>query len=229
MANIKFELDAEVRTDIGKGASRRLRHTNKVPAVVYGAEQAAASLTLDHNKVITALSHEAFYSHILTLNIAGKSEQVILKDIQRDPAKPRIHHMDFLRIRADQKLHMHIPLHFIGEAKAPGVAEGGVVYHTMSDVEISCLPANLPEYIEVDVSTLGMDETLHLSDLKLPKGVELVALSHGVEGHDLSVVSIHKPRGMEEDSIAVEDAGTAADTSAAAPAESVETGKKAKE
>lgn len=199
MSSIKFELEATVREDIGKGASRRLRHTNKVPAVVYGADKKAVSLTLDHNKVVTALSHEAFYSHILTLKVGGKSEQVILKDLQRDPAKPRIHHMDFLRISANQKLHMHIPLHFVGDDKAPGVSEGGVVYHAMNDVEVSCLPANLPEFLEVDTSKLKLDETLHLSDIKLPKGVELVALSHGVEGHDLPVVSIHKPRIIEEE------------------------------
>jgi large subunit ribosomal protein L25 len=199
MSAISFELDAEVRNDIGKGASRRLRHANKVPAVIYGAGQQPVSLTLDHNKVSVALSHEAFYSHILTLKIDNKGEQVILKDVQRNPAKPRIHHIDFLRVRADQKLHMHVPLHFIGDDKAPGLGQGGVVYHAMSDIEISCLPANLPEFIEVNTSEMNLDETLHLSDLKLPAGVELVAFSHGVEGHDLPVVSIHRPRIIEDE------------------------------
>lgn len=202
MSAIKFELEAEVRSDIGKGASRRLRHANKVPAVVYGAGQTPVSLTLDHNKVLNALEHEAFYSHILTLKINNKNEQVVLKDVQRDPANPRVNHIDFQRVKADQKLHMHVPLHFVGDEKAPGVSEGGVVYHAMSDVEIACLPANLPEFLEVDTSKMKLDDTLHLSDIKLPKGVELVALSHGVEGHDLPVVSIHKPRAIEE--VAVE-------------------------
>jgi large subunit ribosomal protein L25 len=198
-ATIKFELEAEVRHDIGKGASRRLRHANKVPAVVYGAGQNAVSLTLDHNKVINALSHEAFYSHILTLKVDKKAEQVILKDIQRDPANPRVHHIDFLRVRADLKLQMHVPLHFIGDDTAPGLGEGGVIHHAITDIEVSCLPANLPEFLEVDTSGMHLDQTLHLSDIKLPKGVELVALSHGVEGHDLPVVSIHKPRIIEDE------------------------------
>ena len=219
MSAISFELDAEVRNDIGKGASRRLRHANKVPAVIYGAGQKPVSLTLDHNKVSNALSHEAFYSHILTLKIENKGEQVILKAVQRNPAKPRIHHIDFLRVRADQKLHMHVPLHFVGDEKAPGIGQGGVVYHAMTDVEISCLPANLPEFIEVDTTAMNLDETLHLSDLKLPEGVELVALSHGVEGHDLPVVSIHKPRIIEDEPLDVpaaegEDAAAAKDATA---------------
>jgi large subunit ribosomal protein L25 len=217
-ATIKFELEAEVRHDIGKGASRRLRHANKVPAVVYGAGQTPVSLTLDHNKVINALSHEAFYSHILTLKVDKKAEQVILKDIQRDPANPRVHHIDFLRVRADQKLQMHVPLHFIGDDKAPGLGEGGVVHHAITDVEVSCLPANLPEFLEVDTSEMHLDQTLHLSDIKLPKGVELVALSHGVEGHDLPVVSIHKPR-IIEDEITAEAAEEGAEGEAAATGE----------
>ncbi len=205
MSAIKFELEAEVRNDIGKGASRRLRHANKVPAVVYGAGQTPVSLTLDHNKVLLALSHEAFYSHILTLKIDQKGEQVILKDVQRDPANPRVHHIDFQRIRADQKLHMHVPLHFVGDDKALGLAEGGVVYHAVTDVEVSCLPAHLPEFLEVDTSKMQLDDTLHLSDIKLPKGVELVAFSHGAEGHDLPIVSIHKPRIIEEEVAVVDE------------------------
>jgi large subunit ribosomal protein L25 len=201
MSTIKFELEADVRTDIGKGASRRLRHADKVPAVVYGAGEEPMSLTLDHNKSLHALSHEAFYSHILTLKVGKKSEKVILKDVQRHPAKPRIAHIDFLRVRADQKLNMHVPLHFIGEENAPGIAEGGAFSHLMSDVEISCLPADLPEYIEVDVSNLALDQSIHLSELKLAKGVELVAFAHGVEGHDQAVISIHIPRIIEEEVI----------------------------
>jgi len=200
--SVKFELDAELRADIGKGASRRLRHANQVPAVIYGADQAPISLTLNHDKVKVALAQEAFYSHILTVKVAGKkNEKVILKALQRDPAKPRVMHMDFLRVKADQKLNMNIPLHFIGAEKAPGVKEGGVFSHLMSDVEVSCLPANLPEFIEVDVSAVALNQSVHLSDIKLPKGVELVAFAHGVEGHDQPVVSIHIPRIIEEDVI----------------------------
>jgi large subunit ribosomal protein L25 len=220
MSSISFELEADVRQDTGKGASRRLRHTNKVPAVVYGADKDAQSLTLDHNKVIHALSHEAFYSHILTLKVEGKKESVILKDLQRDPSAPRILHMDFLRIKADQKLQMHIPLHFIGDELAPGVKDGGVISHLIADVEVSCLPANLPEFIEVDTSKLGMNETLHLSDLKLPKGVELTAFAHGAESHDHPVVSIHKPRIIDEEVsiVAEEETEEGATTEEAAPA-----------
>jgi large subunit ribosomal protein L25 len=225
---IKFELEATVRSDRGKGASRRLRHTNKVPAVVYGAGQEAVALTLDHNKVVNALSHEAFYSHILNLKIENKGEQVILKAVQRSPSQPRVNHIDFLRVRADVKLNMHIPLHFIGDEKAPGLGEGGVVYHAITDVEVSCLPANLPEFLEVDTSHMKLDETMHLSDIKLPEGVELVALSHGVEGHDLPVVSIHKPRIIEEDVVAAAPEGEEASSAAAPSADDAE-GKKDKE
>jgi len=199
MSSIKFELEAELREDIGKGASRRLRHDNKVPAVIYGADHAPLSITLNHDKVKVALAHQAFYSHILTLKVGKKVEKVILKALQRNPAKPRIMHMDFQRIKADQKLHMHIPLHFIGEEKAPGTKDGGVFSHIMSDLEISCLPAHLPEYIELDVSQMVLNQTLHLSDIKLPKGIELVAFAHGVEGHDQPVISIHIPRIIEEE------------------------------
>lgn len=199
MATMKFELEAEPRLDVGKGASRRLRHADKIPAVVYGGGDKSVALTLDHNKTLHALSHEAFYSHILNLKVGKTTEKVILKDIQRDPAKPRIAHIDFLRVRADQKLTMHVPLHYIGEENAPGVNEGGVFSHLMSDVEVSCLPADLPEFIEVDISGMALDETLHLSHLKLPKGVELVAFAHGVEGHDHPIITIHIPRVIEEE------------------------------
>lgn len=198
-AKIQFELDAEVRKDIGRGASRRLRQADKIPAVVYGAGEAPVSLMLDHKKTSIALGNEAFYSKILTLRLGKKSEKVILKDLQRHPAKPKIVHMDFLRVRADQKLTMNIPIHFIGEENAPGLKEGGVFSHVVSDVEISCLPADLPEYIEVDVSEMMLNQTLHLTDLKLPKGVELVAFAHGVEEHNLPVVSLHIPKIVEEE------------------------------
>jgi large subunit ribosomal protein L25 len=210
--NQTFEVEAELRLDIGKGASRRLRHANKVPAVVYGAGEDAVSLTLNHDKVSVALRQEAFYSHILTLKVDKKSEKVILKAVQRDPSKPRIHHLDFLRVRADQKLHMHVPLHFIGAEEAPGLKDGGIISHVMSDVEVSCLPANLPEHIEIDVSKLVLNQVIHLSELKLPKGVELVALAHGVEGHDLPVVSMHIPRIMEEEVIETADEENAEET-----------------
>jgi large subunit ribosomal protein L25 len=218
MSANKFELTAELREDVGRGASRRLRNENKVPAIIYGASEPAVSLTLNHDHVINALANEAFYSHILTLKTNKNSEKVILKDVQRDPSKPRVLHMDFLRVKADQELHMHIPLHFIGEDKAPGLKEGGAFSHLMNDVEVVCLPADLPEYIEVDVSQLALDQTVHLSELKLPKGLRLAAFAHGVEGHDLPVITIHIPRIIEEE-VPVEAAPT---EEGAAPVEGTE-------
>jgi len=217
-----FEVQAELRTDLGKGASRRLRHASKVPAIVYGSEEAPISVTLDHNQFLRHLAEDAFYSHILTLNVDGKKQQVVLKDLQRHPASDvKIMHADFLRVSANHALTMNVPLHFNGEEVAPGVKAGGLISHLMSEVEISCLPKNLPESIDVDVSKLAMDSTIHLSELVLPAGVTLTALSHGQEeeleegersSYDQAVVSIHAPRGpaadVEEDE---EDAVEAAD------------------
>ncbi|MBV8801370.1 MAG: 50S ribosomal protein L25/general stress protein Ctc [Gammaproteobacteria bacterium] len=224
MSSIKFELEAELRNDIGRGASRRLRQANKIPAVIYGADKEAVTLALDHNKTMNALSHEAFYSHILTLKMGKTKEKVILKDLQRHPVKPRIQHIDFLRVSENQKLHMNVPLHFKGEDQAPGLKEGGVWSHHMNDVEVSCLPANLPEFIEVDLSEFKLNQTLHITELKLPKGVELVALAHGAEGHDLPVASLHVPRVVEE---VTTEAVAEAPAEGAPPAEGEE--KKAKE
>ena len=221
--SISFELDAQVRKDKGKGASRRLRRAEQVPAIVYGAGKEATPLLLDHNKVVVALQHEGFYTHILTLKIDNQPEKVILKDLQRHPFKPRIMHMDFLRIKADEKLKMHVPLHFVGADKAPGIKSGGLLSHLLSDIEISCLPANLPEYIEVDISELALDQLLHLSELKLPKGVEAVSLSHE---RDLPVASIHMPRAEEAPA---EAAGSEVTAEGAAPAPEQKAGEEKKE
>jgi large subunit ribosomal protein L25 len=196
-----FEIDAEVRELIGKGASRRLRRQEQIPGVVYGGGKAAQSLTLQHNKMMKALENEAFYSHILTLKVGSEKERVVLKDLQRHAYKPRILHVDFQRVRADEKLHMSVPLHFIGADKAPGVKEGGLISHMETDAEVTCLPDNLPEYLEIDISEMVLNATLHLSDIKLPKGVELVALNHH---DDKPVVSIHLPRAEEEPIVAVD-------------------------
>jgi large subunit ribosomal protein L25 len=192
---MKFNLEAEVRTDIGKGASRRLGRAERVPGVVYGGGKEATSLSLEHKHLAKALESEAFYSSILTLKTGTDTDRVILKDVQRHPFKSRILHVDFQRIRADEKLHMHVPLHFIGADKAPGAKAGGLVSHIMNDVEVSCLPDNLPEYLEVDCTQMQLNDTMHLSELKLPTGVELVDLLHG---DDRAVVSIHLPRAEEE-------------------------------
>lgn len=204
-----FTLDAEVRTDLGKGASRRLRHAGKVPAVLYGADKEAVSLTLSHNKVFQAQAFEAFYSHVLTLNIAGEAVEVLVKDMQRHAFKPLVMHLDFLRVDANKALHTHVPLHFINEDKAESVKiHGGHAETHMADVEISCLPADLPEFIEVDLENVELGQTLHLTDLVLPKGVSLLELNKG-ESHDLAVVTVKVAKGPkveDEDDSAEEEA-----------------------
>lgn len=195
-AGTSLEVNATVRHDKGKGASRRLRRQEQVPGIVYGGGKEPVSLTLEHKEIVKSLQQESFYSSILTLKSGKKREKVILKALQRHPFKPRIMHVDFQRVRMNEKIHMHVPLHFIGDNVAPGVKEeGGVISHVMSDIEVSCLPDALPEFIEVDVSAMKLNDILHLSDLKVPEGVEIIALSHD---DDKSVVSIHLPRVEEE-------------------------------
>jgi len=189
-----FEVNVELREDLGKGASRRLRRLeDKIPGIVYGGGKKPQPLSLSHKEVIKHLEDEAFYSHILTLKAGKKAEQVILKDLQRHPFKPKITHMDFMRVSATQKLTTSVPLHFINEDICPGVKEGGVVNHGYTTVEVSCLPKNLPEYIEIDMAEAEMDTIVHLSDIKMPKGVEIVELTHGAD-HDQAIATIHKAR-----------------------------------
>ncbi|MCP3661847.1 MAG: 50S ribosomal protein L25/general stress protein Ctc [Gammaproteobacteria bacterium] len=208
-----FEIDAAGRTDTGKGASRRLRHEGLVPGIVYGAHQDPEMIALSHNKLILQLDNEAFYSHILELKVDGKSQSVILKDLQRHPAKPFVLHVDFLRVSADEKLRTHVPLHFIGEDVAPGVKTGGGnVSHLMTDVEVLCLPKNLPEFIEVDVSAMEVGENIMLTALTLPEGVEITSLLQG-DDHDQAVVSIHVARGgSDEEEAEVEEAASEEDS-----------------
>jgi large subunit ribosomal protein L25 len=210
-----FDLIAEIREDQGKGASRRLRREGKVPAIIYGAGRPPRSLTFDHNKVLRQLENESFYSSVLNIKVGEKSQAAILKDLQRHPARNVIMHMDLQRIVEDEEIKMNVPLHFIGEDVAPGVKmDGGVVSHLMVDVEVTCLPKHLPEFIEVDVSNLGIDEMIHLSELKLPEGVVIPELAQGPE-HDQGVVSIHKikARPVEEDEVTEEAADDAAEAS----------------
>lgn len=194
---ISFVINAEPRADSGKGASRRLRQTGKVPAIMYGGGKDPESLTLSHNELLRNLQHEAFYSHILTVKMNGKDTRAVLRDIQRHPGKPLIMHMDLQRINESEKLKMHVPLHFLGEDTAPGIKAGGMVSHEMSEVHIECLPKDLPEYIEVDVSAFEIGDALHLSDIKVPETVTLLDLARG-EGQDLPVVSMHMKRIAEE-------------------------------
>jgi large subunit ribosomal protein L25 len=166
---------------------------------VYGAHAEPVAVTLDHEDVLLHTAHEAFYSHILTLTLDGKAERVVLKDMQRHVYKPRIMHMDFQRVSETEQLTMRVPLHFINEDRCIGVRQGsGVISHLMADLEITCLPKDLPEYIEVDIEQLNIGDSLHLGDLKLPAGVHIAALLHGGDA-SLAVVSVHVPRGGGED------------------------------
>lgn len=217
---IKFELNAEIREQAGRGASRRLRRENRIPAILYGAEKPAQNISLNHFEVSKMLENEAVYSHILSLNIGSDKQQIVLKAIQRHPYKPKIEHMDLLRINPKEKIIMHVPLHFKGEADAPGIKEGGVFMHLMSNVEVRCLPANLPEFIEVDVSGFNIDDTTMLSELKMPKEVEIMAFVHGgeKEDHDTAVVKLHIPKLIveEEPTPAVEEGAEGAEGAATA-------------
>jgi len=191
---MKIALSAELRTDLGKGASRRLRHAEKMPAILYGAGQDPVSLVFEQKDIRAYIEDEHFYTSILDLNINGKSEQVVVRDIQHHPYKIDPMHIDFQRVDEKHTLHMHVPLHFIGEEKSPGVKAGGQVSRLEVEVEVECLPKNIPEFIEVDVSGMETGDIIHLTDLKLPANVEILALKQG-EDHDTAVVSIHAPKG----------------------------------
>ncbi len=210
-----FILNATKRSDIGKGASRRLRReANMIPAVVYGGKEEAQSLTLNHNQVVRLLEEEAFYSSIITLDVEGTTEEVLLKDIQRHPFKPKVLHMDLKRVVRGQEMHANAPLHFINEENAPGVKEGGVVSHQVTSVEIICMPRNLPEYIEVDMGSVEMGGVVHLSDLTMPEGVRLAAFEQN-QDNDASVANIVPPTvSASSDDEATEE--TAADEAPAA-------------
>jgi large subunit ribosomal protein L25 len=198
-----FDLIAELREDQGKGASRRLRHQGKVPAIIYGAGRPPRALSFDQNKVLQQLENESFYSSVLNIKVNDKKQAAILKDLQRHPARHMIMHMDFQRIVDDVEIKMNVPLHFTGEEMAPGVKTGGgAVSRLLNDVEVSCLPKHLPEYLEVDISELELDAMLHISDIKLPEGVEIPQLAQGPE-NDQAMVSIHviKAAPIEDDEV----------------------------
>ena len=199
-----FELDVEVRDTRGTSATRRLRRLGKVPAILYGGGKDPQSLMLEKDRLHLQMEQEAFYTSILTLNLDGQSQAVIVKDVQRHPAKRLVLHLDFQRILADEKITLNVPIHLLGQEEAIGVREqGGEVAHLTTDVEVSCLPKDLPEYLEVDISDLELNQLLHLSDIKVPEGVELTALAHD---QDPAVVSINPPRREEEDEVlAAED------------------------
>ena len=210
-----FILQAKGREDTGKGASRRLRRlAGEVPAIVYGGKKNPTKIALTHKDVAKALENEAFFSSIVSLDIEGASEDVIIKDIQRHPAKKIVLHMDFFRVSKTTVLQTKVPLHFINEDTCPGVKlGGGIVAHTMTDIEIQCLPKNLPEFIEVDMAEVDLGDIVHISDIVLPEGVESVALNLGAD-HDLSVATINKPKAVEvEEDTESLDAADDAETS----------------
>jgi large subunit ribosomal protein L25 len=200
MSKHEFVLEAQARANVGKGASRRLRRKeDAVPAIVYGGDKAPANITLSHDKLHHAIANEAFFASIITLKIDGVAEMVVIKDLQRHPAKPRLMHADFQRVQADHALHKKVPLHFINEAANNDVKNaGGIVSHLMTELDISCLPKDLPEFIEVDIAALHIGQSLHIADLKLPAGVSSIALMHGEESN-LAVVAIVAPKKAAED------------------------------
>ena len=212
---ISFELGAEFRDGQGKGASRRLRHAGRVPAILYGGKTEPRAIALDHQKLMTLIDNEKFYSSIINLVVGDKKQAAIVKDLQMHPARNAIQHVDMQRVTETEKIRIHIPIHFKGEAASPGVkSQGGVVSHRIADVEISCLPKDLPEFIELDLSKMEMNESKHLSDLPLPAGVTIPSIAKG----NAVVVTVHPPRAEEPEPTA-EVAAVPAEGAAAAPAE----------
>jgi large subunit ribosomal protein L25 len=192
--SVDFNITAESRSDVGKGASRRLRREGKVPGVIYGSSKDPVSLSVVHDDLMHHLEHEAFYSHILTITVDGKAQKAVLKDLQRHPAKPKLMHVDFQRVGDNDVIHIHVPMHFINEESSVGVKAGGLVSHLLTTIEVTCKAKDLPEYLQVDISGMDLGDSLHLSNIELPKGVQITALTQG-EDHDLPVVSIHAPKG----------------------------------
>ncbi|MCE8037124.1 MAG: 50S ribosomal protein L25/general stress protein Ctc [Halomonadaceae bacterium] len=190
-----FTLNASVRNDLGKGASRRLRRANlEVPAIVYGGDKAPQPISLEKAPFYKAIEDETFFSSVLNLVIDGKKEQVVVRDLQRHPYKPLVTHADFMRVDATHAITINVPLHVVGEEKSKGIKDQGGELHILSnEIQISCLPKDLPDFLEVDITNVELGTTLHLSDLELPAGVTLVELSHGAD-HDNAVLSITKPK-----------------------------------
>ncbi len=219
MSKEQVTLQGEARSDLGKGASRRLRRLHgQVPAIIYGGKSAPISISLHHNKIIRALEEESFYSSLFTINLGDQKEQVILKDLQRHPYKQQILHMDLQRVSAKETITKMVPLHFINEEQAKGVKAGGLVSRITTEVEVRCFAKDLPSHIEIDLADTELDQTLHLSNVSLPKGVELtVDLSDST--HDQPVLSIHTPKRAEEDST---EAVPAADSSGSKGGDSAE-------
>ena len=212
---MKFEIVAEARAQQGRAQSRKLRRLGRIPAIVYGGGKEPSTITLDGNKLNQQMEHESFYTSILDLKLGSDAHPVVVKEVQRHPARSVVMHVDFQRIVADLENTMTIPLHFIGEADAPGVKDqGGVVERSMTEVEITCLPANLPAFLEVSVAHLALNQIVHLSEIKYPEGVRSTQLAHG---HDLPVAAVHEPRREEIEAVVAPVEGAEAAAAAATP------------
>lgn len=215
---IGFEIQADFRDDQGKGASRRLRRNGKIPAIIYGGKLEPRQITLDHQKMMTMIDNEKLYSSIIRIKVGSESQEAIVKDVQMHPAKSAIVHIDLQRVLENEKIRIHLPIHFHGAAASPGVkTEGGVVSHRISDVEVVCLPKDLPESLELDLTEMKLNDTKFLSDIPLPAGVVIPQLQ---QGRNIAVVSVHAPRAAEPEPTAEAAAteGAVAGAAAAAPA-----------
>ena len=200
----EFEVVAQPRTALGTNASRRLRRTGHIPAILYGGDKDPRPLSLEENRIRKQVENEAFAAHILTVRVEDEESQAVLKSVHRDPVTDRVIHMDFQRISAGSEIHMHVPLHFINEEDCPGKRVGGIVTHLLVEVEVGCLPKDLPEYIEVDMTPLDVGDALHLSDLVLPEGVHIMTLAHNPD-NDQPVVSVQHPQKLEVEEVAEEE------------------------
>ena len=199
---MKIEINAKERKSKGTGASRRLRHEGTTPGILYGGVKDSISLEIDTKELFMQFRHEAFHASILSLNLEGKKESVILRDFQMHPVRNNIQHIDFQRINENEKISVKVPFHFVNEDTAPGVKiEGGLVSHIMTEIDISCLPKDLPQYIEVDLGELAMGESIHLSEITVPEGVELTSLT---DENDPAITSISKPKVVVEEEIVTE-------------------------
>jgi large subunit ribosomal protein L25 len=213
---MKIEISAQARQGQGTGASRRLRRMGRVPGIVYGGEKGAMNIELDHKELYQHLSREAFHASILTLKLDGGAEQVLLRSVNMHPVKSQVQHIDFQRVSKDKKIHMKVPLHFVNAEISPGVKEqSGVASHVMNELEISCFPDDLPEYIEVDLGRLSVGQSVHARDIALPKGVE--ARLHRTENPVVATM-ILPALVVEEETAAAPAAGDVPTTAQAAPA-----------
>ena len=217
----EFEVVARPRTALGTNASRRLRRSGHIPAILYGGDKDPVPLSLEENRIRKQIENEAFAAHVLTVKVEGEESQAVLKFVHRDPATDRVIHMDFQRISASSEIHMHVPLHFVNEEDCPGKRAGGIVTHLLVEVEVGCLPKDLPEYIEVDMASLDVGDSVHLSELVLPPGVHIMTLAHNPD-NDQPIVSVQHPQKLEVEEIAGDEEPDAMEAPAAAAPEAEE-------